>query len=216
MAQVKSQSQRTAEFFEDLWQRIIPNRWHDVILPESLESILFDGEEARLVIYQAWYRNASAFLFYNYGLLVLLVTILLSLLIGLLNVDLRLFADRTANMLIPPMLALIWLLYGLFENFQYLKSRLIVTNRRIILAIPQRDDWYLTDTIELTGKPQVIDANWSNNRGLRIMQIISGARDLAISLQGLQFVAGTAQVRDALVIQDVELEQIRELKRIYL
>lgn len=210
----KTQSQRTAEFFEDLWQRIVPVRWHDVVLPETVESILYDGESVKLVVYQAWYRNASAFLFYNYGLIVLLFTILLSLIIGILDFDLGIFIDRTANMLIPPLIALVWLVYGIYENFQYLKTRLIVTDRRIVFAQPQQDNWFLTDNIELIGKPKVIDANWSNQQSRRVLQIFTGARDLAISLQGLQFSKG--KVVDALVIQDVELEQIRELKKIYI
>lgn len=215
MPAAKTQSQLTAEFFEDLWQRIVPIRWHDVVLPETVESILYEGESVKLVVYQAWYRNASAFLFYNYGLLVLLLTILLSLLIGLLGLDLGLFVDRTANMLIPPLIALVWLVYGIYENFQYLKTRLIVTDKRIVFAIPQRDNWFLTDNIELIGKPKVIDANWSNNQTRRIFQIFTGARDLSISLQGLQFVRGRAEVKDALAMEDVELAQIRELKRLF-
>ena len=211
----KSRGQKTAEFFEDLWLRIIPNHWHDVVLPSRAEEELFEGERLLIVIYQAWYRNASAFIFYNYGVAIVLVTILLSLIIGFIGFDIPFLPDRALGMLIPPSLLLIWLFYGVFENFQYLKTRLIVTDKRIILAIPQRGDWLLTDNIELSGKPQVIDSNWSNNRGLRIMQIITGARDLAISLQGLQFVAGKAQVKDGLTMPDVELEQIRALKGIF-
>lgn len=211
----KSRGQKTAEFFEDLWLRIIPNHWHDVILPTRAEKELFDGEQLLIVIYQAWYRNASAYIFYNYGVAIVLVTILLSFIIGFIGFDIPYLPDRAVNMLIPPAILLMWLFYGVFENFQYLKTRLIVTNKRIILAIPQKDDWLLTDNIELTGKPRVIDSNWSDNRGFRIMQIITGARDLAISLQGLQFVAGKAQVKDGLIMPDVEMEQIRALKGIF-
>jgi hypothetical protein len=78
--------------------------------------------------------------------------------------------------------------------------------------MPQPDAWYLVDSIELNSQPKVIDSNWSDNPARRFMQAATGSRDLYISLLGLQFVEGTAKVKDAIVIPDVTEADIKKLK----
>ncbi len=210
----RSRAEKTADILAAFWQRLFPKRLHDIILPQNVQDQLNPDEQILLVIYQAWYRNFSAFILFNYYPVVIIGALFLSAAFGFWQLDLGLFPSPAWNMLLPFALLLFWLVYALYENFNYLKWRLVVTNNRIIFATPQRDAWYLADNIELNGKPKVVDANWSDRQFLRLMQMVTGSRDVFISLQGLQFVQGTAKVRDALVMPDVELHKVEALKRI--
>jgi hypothetical protein len=62
--------------------------------------------------------------------------------------------------------------------------------------------------------PAVVDTNWSPNIFWRAFQFFTGARDLAISLQGYRFIEGTARVADSLTMPDVMPDDVFELKRL--
>lgn len=210
----RSLAQRTAEAQARLWSRLLPQRLHDIILPGDISEQLSPGEVVLMTIYQAWYRNFSALLFYNYYQVIVIAALLLTSAIAYFQLDLGIFPSALWNLALPWALLLIWLAYAIFENLQYLKWRLVLTNNRLIFATPQRDARYLSDTIQLNGKPRVVDANWSDRDVGRVLQMITGSRDVFISLLGLQFVEGTAKVKDALVMPDVEIAKIERLKRI--
>lgn len=210
----QSVAERAAIAQARLWSRLFPPRLHDIILPHGVEDQLSPGEEILLIIYQAWYKNFSALIFFNYFQFVIIGGLLLTSLIAFFQLDLGFFPHWLWNLAIPWVIIVGWLAYAVFENLQYLKWRLVVTDSRMIFATPQRDAWYLSDTIQLNGKPKVVDANWSEKDVGRILQMITGSRDVFISLLGLQFVEGTAKVKDALVMPDVEINKIEQLKRI--
>lgn len=213
-AAVPSIAETTALAQSRFWARLFPPRLHDIVLPHGVDDQLNPNEEILLIVYQAWYKNFSAILFFNYYQFIVIGGLLLTSLIAYFQLDLGFFPNWLWNLALPWVLILGWLAYAVFENLQYLKWRLVITNSRIIFATPQRDAWYLSDTIQLNGKPKVVDANWSDKDIGRLMQMVTGSRDVFISLLGLQFVEGTAKVKDALVMPDVEMEKIERLKRI--
>jgi hypothetical protein len=211
----KEKARSTAIRLEYVWDRVLPVSLHNAFLPRKIADIqMSNNESIRLVIYQSWYRNISSYLFANYGLNIFLLTIFSSLLVGFFGLDTGLFGRPLMNMLIPPILLLLWFIYALFENFRYLKWRLVVTNRRLIFSTPQKNNWMLTDNIEFKGQPRVIDDNWSPDRVVRNVQVFTGSRDLSISPVGLQF--DGAHVKDGLVMPDVDLSHIEEFKQFVL
>ena len=124
------------------------------------------------------------------------------------------FAGNWALALIPLGALAMGLIEAIREYIEYNQWRLIKTNKRLIIIMPQHNSWPLVDNIELGVMPSIIDTNWSANYVWRIFQFLTGARDVNISLTGLQFIAGTAQVKDALIIPDVTPEDVFELKRL--
>ncbi|MEM8858779.1 MAG: hypothetical protein AAGD96_10690, partial [Chloroflexota bacterium] len=211
----RSDSRETAARLENVWYRVLPDTLHNAFLPRRINDIqLSHNEEIKLVIYQSWYRNFSAYLFANYGFNIFLVAILGALLIGFFGLDTGLFNIPLWNMVIPIVIVFAWFVYAIFENFRYLKYRMIITNRRLIFSSPQPNNWMLSDNIEVKGQPRVIDDNWSNDRLVRNLQIFTGSRDLSVSPVGLQFEGG--QVKDGLNIPDVDLEHIEEFKQLIL
>lgn len=205
----------TAIRLEGWWERVLPSSLHAAFLPRQISNIkMSENESVRLVIYQSWYRNFSSYVFANYGFNIVLMTVFVALLVGFFGLDTGLFNQPLMNMLIPVVIVFIWFIYALFENFRYLKWRLVVTNRRLIFSTPQRNNWMLSDNIEFKGQPRVIDDNWSDDRVVRNLQIFTGSRDLSISPVGLQF--DGAQVKDGLVMPDVDLDHIEEFKQLVL
>lgn len=205
----------TAIWQQQFWYRLLPETLYDAFMPTRLADIkLSSNETIRLVIYQSWYRNFSGYLFANYGLNLLLITILLSLVVGFFGWDTGLFRFPIWNMALPLIFLGAWFLYAVVENFRYLKWRMVVTDRRLIFSTPQPNNWLLSDHIEIKGQPKVIDDNWSKDQLWRNLQIITRSRDLTISPLGLQFDGG--QVRDGLVMPDVDLDHIEEFKQLVL
>ncbi|MFK7802985.1 MAG: hypothetical protein AB8G95_15240 [Anaerolineae bacterium] len=212
---IRGKARSTAIRLEKWWERVLPTSLHSAFLPKKVSGIkMSHNESVRLVIYQSWYRNFSSYLFSNYGLNIVLFTVFMSLVVGFFGLDTGLFNQPLMNMLIPIVLLILWLIYALFENFRYLKWRLVVTNRRLIFSTPQSNNWMLSDNIEFKGQPRVIDDNWSSDRIVRNLQIFTGSRDLSISPVGLQF--DGARVKDGLVMPDVDLDHIEELKQFVL
>ncbi|MCB0037608.1 MAG: hypothetical protein KDE51_26435 [Anaerolineales bacterium] len=193
-----------------LWQALVPDHIQHIFIPEDIEKQLLPNETVEIEIHLAWYRNVVAVTLINYAAALFIATVSFSLISGMFALN---FGYNVVWALMLPFILLIALvLYGLFERFQYLQWRLVKTNARIIISMPQPDAWYLVDSIELTSQPKVLDANWSNNQARRFMQALTGSRDLYISLLGLQFVEGTAKVKDAIVIPDVTEADIKKLK----
>jgi hypothetical protein len=100
------------------------------------------------------------------------------------------------------------------ERIEYNQWRLLKTNARFIVSIPQPGSRLLVDNIELKGMPNVIDTNWSRNPVWRVFQFFTGARDLYISLAAYKFIEGTARVGDALIIPDVMPRDVFELRKL--
>lgn len=195
-----------------LWGLILPENIQHIFIPEDVENMLLPGEVVELEIHLAWYRNVVSIAIISYAAAIFVATVAIALIAAIFAFNLG--YDVVWAIRIPFLLLIALILYGLFERFQYLQWRLVKTNKRIIFSKPQTDAWYLVDSIDLSGTLRVIDSNWSDNQARRFMQALTGARDLYISLQGLQFVQGTAKVRDAIIIPDVSEEDINTLKRL--
>lgn len=197
------------------WRRLPQNfRWNieDTFQPEDLEERLLPHEEPQLEIRMAWYRDIVGGIVFHYFNYVLGITLLLVAAV-------LLYAIRTGGISLywafaPIVLLLILIVYAVIERIEYRQWRLLKTNARLIISIPQPGSIFLVDNIELKGLPQVVDTNWSRNPLWRIFQFFTGARDLYLSLAAYRFVEGTARVGDALVIPDVMPDQVFELKRL--
>ena len=197
------------------WRRLPEHlRWNieATFQPEALEERLLPNEEPQLEIRMAWYRDIIGIIVFNYFNYVLGVTLLLAsgtLLYSLFN---PVFSPYYA--LAPFALVLVIVVYAVLQRIEYRQWRLLKTNARLIISIPQPGALFLVDNIELKGLPQVVDTNWSRNPVWRVFQFVTGARDLYLSLAAYRFVEGTARVGDALIIPDVLPDQVFALKRL--
>lgn len=197
------------------WQRLPRNfRWNieDTFQPEDLEERLLPNEEPQLEIRLAWYRDIIGGLVFHYFNYVLGATFLL--VAGLLLYALLSAAFAWYFALTPFALFIVLVFYAIMQRIEYRQWRLLKTNARLIISIPQPGSFFLVDNIELKGLPQVVDTNWSRNPVWRVFQFITGARDLYLSLAAYRFVEGTARVGDALIIPDVMPDQVFALKRL--
>ena len=198
-----------------VWKTRFPEhfRWNieDSFQPEDIRERLLPGEEPQLEIRLAWYRDIFGRLVFRYFSwlvgLVLVITVILLLLavIGRLSPFLA---------LIPLVGLAVAVVLAASERIQYLQWRLLKTNARLIISIPQPGPFPLIDNIEFKNLPNVIDTNWSPNPLWRIFQFFTGARDLYISLIGYQFVEGRARVRDALIMPDIMPRDVFELRKL--
>ena len=197
------------------WRRLPQNfRWNieDTFQPEDLEERLLPHEEPQLEIRLAWYRDIVGRLVFDYSNYVLGATFLLASGTLLYSMFSSVVAWHFA--LIPFVLLLVLVIYATLQRIEYRQWRLLKTNARLIISIPQPGSRILVDNIELKGLPQVVDTNWSRNPVWRVFQFVTGARDLYLSLTAYRFVEGTARVGDALVIPDVMPDQVFALKRL--
>ncbi len=195
---------------KSMLERLISDDWRRIFLPDDAHEQLLPGEEMLLEIHLAWYRNFAAQLIYSYPFILFLIAVVSSVLGFMLAPQFRL--DPLLTSVAPWALLTLLCLYALYERFTYLQWRLVKTDQRIIITMPQPGTWYLVDTIEMSNNPSVLDENWSDSGLRRMFQALTGARDLYISLVGLQFDQGTARVKDALVIPDVSHEDVVKLK----
>ncbi|MCP4421069.1 MAG: hypothetical protein GY805_31035 [Chloroflexi bacterium] len=197
------------------WRRLPQNfRWNieDTFQPEDLEERLLPNEEPQLEIRLAWYRDiigGLVFHYFNYVLGVALLLVAGLLIYSLLNPGFSYYFALT-----PFALLIVVIIYAILERIEYRQWRLLKTNARLIISIPQPGSHFLVDNIELKGLPQVVDTNWSRNPVWRVFQFVTGARDLYLSLAAYRFVEGTARVGDALIIPDVMPDQVFALKRL--
>ena len=197
------------------WRRLPQSfRWNieDTFQPAALEERLLPNEEPQLEIRMAWYRDIIGLIVIERFNFVLGFTLLLVAGLLLYALIAGVFAWYWAFVPFAALLAMI--VYALLERIEYNQWRLLKTNARLIISIPQPGSLFLVDNIELKGLPQVVDTNWSKNPVWRVFQFFTGARDLYLSLAAYRFVEGTARVGDALIIPDVMPDQVYALKRI--
>lgn len=196
------------------WKRLPTNfRWHieDSFQPEDISERLLPGEMPILQIGLAWYRAFPANIIFRYLNILVILTIASTavfLLLGYFQVMNYLFA------IFPPIF-LASLVFGSARQYiVYNQWRVLKTNKRLIISLPQPKGFPLIDNIELKGMPAVIDTNWSRNPGWRVFQFFTGARDMYISMVAYKFNEDTARVGDALIIPDVTLRDVLEFKKV--
>ncbi|MCB8981784.1 MAG: hypothetical protein H6657_30625 [Ardenticatenaceae bacterium] len=197
------------------WRRLPQHfRWNleDTFQPAQLEERLLPNEEPQLEIRLAWYRDIIGGLIFDHFNIILGITFLL--VVGLLIYVVATAAFAWYFAFTPFLLLLVLAGYAIMERIEYNQWRLLKTNARLIISIPQPGSLFLVDNIELKGLPQVVDTNWSKNPVWRVFQFVTGARDLYLSLAAYRFVEGTARVGDALIIPDVMPDQVFALKRL--
>jgi hypothetical protein len=179
--------------------------------PQDMSTRLLPGEQIQLEVHPAWYRNILGLFIFHRFRWALAITLIISSIVA---VFFLLLDFNPLYIFIPIGLLAVLAIIAVIEHYDYLQWRLLKTNIRLIISVPQRGAWPLLDTIELKGLPNVLDTNWSPNPIWRVFQFFTGARDLYISLVGYQFIEGTARVRDALVIPDVLPRDVFELKKL--
>ena len=192
------------------WKRLPESfRWNleDTFKPEDISERLLPGEEPLLEIGLAWYRDIYGTIMFNYTTIVAFVTILATLLIVFSPVNI-LYA------FLPSVIFIIALFTAIYEHIVYKQWRLLKTNARLIISVPQPGSGFipLVDNIEIGGLPKVMDTNWSPNPLWRTFQFFTGARDVSLSLGGYQFETG--KVKDPLIIPDMLPEDIFRLRRL--
>lgn len=201
-----------------LWKKLPPSfRWNleDSFQPEDITERLLPGEEPQLQINLARYRDIWATIMFDFFWVMFFVTLAITLVLLGLGYWLQTISPLYA--LLPPAAFVLLFLFAVREHLVYKQWRLVKTNARLIISIPQPGSTFFTplvDNIELKGLPNVIDTNWSRNPFWRSFQFATGARDLYLSLAGYRFVEGTARVGDALVIPDVMPDDVVRLKRL--
>lgn len=183
----------------------------DSFRPQALVVRLLPGEEPLLEIQMAWYRDfLGRLVFDRFGRFLLaaaVVTFVTAVITATQNYS-------WGIAFLPAIFFILTVLLAFYQRIIYTQYRLLKTNARFIISIPQMDSFPLVDTIELKGLPQVVDPNWSKSFIWRVFQFFTGARDVYISLVAYQFVDGSARVGGALIIPDVMPDDIFELKRI--
>lgn len=197
------------------WRRLPEHlRWNieDTFQPENLEERLLPNEEPQLEIRLAWYRDIVGRLIFDHFRKILGATLVIVVILLIAMVATAAFNWYYA--LTPFVLLLALAGYAVKERIEYNQWRLLKTNARLIISIPQPGSLFLVDNIELKGLPQVVDTNWSKNPLWRLFQFFTGARDLYLSLAAYRFVEGTARVGDALIIPDVMPDQVFALRRL--
>jgi hypothetical protein len=196
------------------WKRLPTDfRWHieDSFQPEDISERLLPDEVPVLSIGLAWYRGFPAtYVFQFLGLLIILTVMATAVLVilGLLNRLSLLFAFA------PPLTLIAIILGSVRQYITYKQWRVLRTNKRLIISLPQINGFPLIDNIELKGLPVVVDTNWSRNPVWRFFQFFTGARDMYISMVAYRFNENTARVGDALIIPDVTLHDVLEFKKV--
>jgi hypothetical protein len=207
---------RTGSFgwFTKYWKRLPTNfRWHieDSFQPEDIAERLLPGEEPILQIGLAWYRAFPANIIFRYFGLFVILTIVITVILLILA-----YFDKFGYIFaIIPGLLLISIVAGSAQQYIiYNQWRVLKTNKRLIISLPQPNGFPLVDNIELKGMPTVIDTNWSRNPAWRFFQFFTGSRDMYISMVAYKFNENTARVGDALIIPDVTLRDVLEFKKV--
>lgn len=190
----------------NFWRRI-PEKYRQNIEPEILSFNLLPGEDKQIEIHLAWYRDIISNIVFGYFTWIFAIALVLT-------ITLYLSTRNTIISLTPFFLLALVLIEGTREFIEYQQWRLIKTNKRLIISLPQQGSWPLVDNIEMGDLPKVIDTNWSPNVIWRIFQFFTGARDVYISLTAFKFEEGTARVKDALIIPDVMAEDVFKLKEL--
>jgi hypothetical protein len=183
----------------------------DSLRPSILVTHLLPEEELQLELHIAWYRNLLGRLIIDHPgryILVAAVVVFVTAVIA------STYNFHWSILLIPIFLFVSLYLLALHQWVIYLQYRILKTNARFIVSVPQPNQFPLLDTIEIKGLPQVVDPNWSKNFIWRVFQFFTGARDIYISLVPFSFVDGSAKLSNALIVPDVMPEDVFELKRL--
>jgi hypothetical protein len=198
------------------WKRLPASfRWNieDTFQPEDIAERLLPGEEPELEVRLAWYRDIIGHIVFGFFIPLVIITLALTAVLVVWSVYFGPFALWWA--LVPSLAFLALLFVAIQERIHYRQWRLLKTNARLIISVPQHGaNLPIVDNIELKGLPSVVDTNWSPSLFWRTFQFFTGARDLSISLQGYRFVEGTARVADSLIMPDVMPDDVFELKRL--
>lgn len=198
----------------DLWSRLpeeLRRNLENNFLPENPMERPIPGEEIQLEIRLAWYRDIFGHFFFHHFWLLLGITIVLTVITGIIAL---IYQFTWAIILLPIALLFLFGLYSFQERIEFMQYRLVKTNARLVISLPQPGAWPFVDNIELKGLPTVLDTNWSPQPIWRLFQTLTGARDLYISMSGYQFVEGSAKVKDSLRIPDVMADDAFQLKRL--
>ncbi len=204
--------------------RGIRARWEDIARSDMAERIekvtdaltayvlprpqLLRNEEILLEIHQAPYRDAIPKQIMGLWWLILIFTAGLMLAIWY-------YSKSMGIALIALVLPLLTFLWALQEMLNYRQWRLLITNRRTIIYVPDPRSWLLVDSARLqAGKIQVIDTSFSTSPWWGIFQSITGARDLIISMSGYEFKPNSAEVKGGLIIPDVMPEDVAALEEV--
>lgn len=200
--------ERKAPLAHRLWQRM-PYKYRQNFEPEVLERgiNLLPGEEKQLEIHLAWYREFISKIVFGYLTWISLFTVLLT-------IGIYILSRNTFYTVLPLLILLTLLIEAIREYIEYHQWRLVKTNKRLIISLPQKNSWPLVDNIEMGDLPKIIDTNWSNNWFWKIMQFFTGARDIHLSLTAFQFDVNTARVKDALIIPDIMPNDVQMLKEL--
>lgn len=199
--------------------RLLPSAIQLNFLPEDLGKIGEEGahdqklpnEQVQLEIRQAWYRDILGLIVLDWLCYFVIAALIISAIVGIVGF----FRQWSPWVILLPFVALgVLAYYAAYERVRHMQWRLLKTNARVIISLPENEESFLVDSIELKGLPNVIDTNWSKSPILRLFQIFTGARDLYISLAGYQFTEHSARVRDALVMPDVMPADVRRLKEL--
>lgn len=205
-------------WISSLWKKLPENfRWNieDTFLPEDIAERLLPGEEPQLEIRLAGYRDILGHIIFNFFVWVLTATTLIAVVTAVyLTQNGTELTNALLYALLPFAALIVVAVIAIQERIEYSQWRLLKTNARFIISIPQPGSRFLVDNIELKGMPNVIDTNWSRNPVWRVFQFFTGARDLYISLAAYRFVEGTARVGDALIIPDVMPKDVFELRKL--
>ncbi len=201
-------------WFRRRWKRLPTDfRWHieDSFQPEDISERLLPGEEPILQIGLAWYRAFPANIIFKYFGFFLILTIILTVIL----LSMALFETFSIIFAFIPLLIFIAAVVGGAQQYiVYTQWRVLRTNKRLIISLPQPNGFPLVDNIELKGVPTVIDMNWSRNPVWRVFQFFTGSRDMYISMVAYRFNETTARVGDALIIPDVTLRDVLEFKKV--
>lgn len=196
------------------WKMLPTNfRWHieDSFQPENIAERLLPDEEPILQIGLAWYRAFPANIIFRYFGVFIILTILLTVILLLF----ALFRSFSFLFALLPLLFFIAVVAASTQQYViYNQWRVLKTNKRLIISLPQPHGFPLVDNIELKGVPTVIDTNWSRNPMWRIFQFFTGSRDMYISMVAYRFEEETARVANALIIPDVTLRDVLEFKKV--
>ncbi len=126
--------------------------------------------------------------------------------------------DVDAAQMISAGLALLGLFFiaeSIWGWLAYHQWQFIVTNKRYILVTPDPDRTGFADAIYLKrGKIQVLDTNFSRSPVWGLFQILTGSRDVMLSMGGYEFYETGAKVKGGLRFPDVLPEDIRRLEEL--
>ncbi|MCL4869727.1 MAG: hypothetical protein KJ063_12235 [Anaerolineae bacterium] len=198
----------------DLWHRLPHDFRRNIennFLPENPMERPIPGEEVQLEIRPAWYRDIFGHLFFHNTWQIVVISLLIMVVLGIIAF---VFQFTFWVIVISPLSFLTFALYAFRERIAFMQYRLVKTNARLVISLPQTGGWPFIDNIELKGLPVVLDTNWSHHPIWRLFQTFTGARDLYISMSAYQFSEGAAKVKDALFIPDVMADDAFQLKRL--